>query len=143
MRNTRGIDPRHWVLTVFLLLTFGAGARADIIGLTAILTGPQEVPPNVSTGIGTAALILDTTQKTLITSATFSNLTSPTALESMGSLTATAFLQVGNPGQTGPAAHAFITTPVGVTSGSFTDIWVGLSNQDILNIEHNGTYINL
>jgi hypothetical protein len=143
IQTSHGIVARYWALTVALLLTFGTGAQAAFIPLTATLTGSQETPPNLSTGIGNVALILDDVGKTLIIAGTFSNLTSPTAATSLNGFTAPAFIQSGLSGQAGPAVHPLLTFPTGVTAGSFTDVWTALTNQQILSLESGGDYINI
>jgi hypothetical protein len=138
--TTRGIGLRLWLLTITLLLTAGTGARAGLISLTATLTGAQESPPNTSSGFGAAALILDDVNKILISSVTFQGLSSPTILDSMG---ASAYINMGFPNQIGPIVHPFLTAPIGVNSGSFTDIWFGLTAPEITALESGGTYINI
>jgi hypothetical protein len=129
---------RSWLLSAALLLASGTDARAGLIALTASLDGAQETPPNASPGTGSAALILDDVNHTLITAVTFSDLSSPTPLE--GTVSA---IYLGAPGVAGPILHPFATAPTGVMSGSFTDIWTGLTAANITALETGNTYINI
>jgi hypothetical protein len=52
-------------------------ARADTLTFGGILTGENEVPPTGSPGIGSAAVVLDTTADTIRIIASFAGLTSP------------------------------------------------------------------
>ena len=113
MTITRGIGWRFWILTAALLLTFGTGAHAALIPLTATLTGAQETPPNPSPGSGAAAFILDDVNRTLITAASFSGLTGTTTSADIEN-------------RTGLIVHPLPDIPIGVTSGSFTDLWTGV-----------------
>jgi hypothetical protein len=124
MTITREIGLRYWLLTAALLLTFGTGAHAALIPLTATLTGSQETPPNPSTGIGDAAFMLDDISGTLTSAVMFENLTSPTVLD--GSNTS-AHIHRGSPGVAGPIIHPIPSAPIGVTSGSIADVWIGLT----------------
>jgi hypothetical protein len=130
MPAIRRIGLRHWALSAALLLTFGAGARADIIGLTATLTGAQESPPNTSPGTGSAALVLNTTAATLVSAVTFSNLTGTTTSADIED-------------KSGVILHALPTIPTGVTQGNFTDIWTGLTAANIAALENGGAYVNI
>ena len=140
MMTTHRIGLWYWLLMGVVLLTLGTGAHAAFIPLTATLTGAQETPPNPSTGMGAAAFVLDDTNRILISSVTFSGLTSPTLLD--GSMTSAQIL-LAPPGQPGPIIHPFPTAPIGVTSGAFTDIWTGLTADDIAALEAGNTYINI
>jgi hypothetical protein len=52
-------------------------ARADTLTFGGILAGANEVPPTGSPGIGSAAVVLDTTADTIRIIASFAGLTSP------------------------------------------------------------------
>jgi hypothetical protein len=138
MTHARATVGRYWLLSAALLLASGTDARAGLIALTATLDGAQETPPNPSPGTGSAALILDNVNDTLITAVTFSDLTGPTPLA--GTISA---IYLGPPGVAGTILHPFATAPTGVTSGSFTDIWTGLTAANITALETGGTYINI
>jgi hypothetical protein len=134
MTITRVIGVRSWLLTAALLLTFGTGAHAAFISLTATLTGLQETPPNASPGTGSAAFVLDNVAGTLVSAVTFADLTAPTTV---------AHIHEGPPGVSGPIIHPFATLPVGVTSGSFADVWTGLTAAQMTALETGNTYINI
>jgi hypothetical protein len=53
------------------------GARAEVVKLQAELKGSNEVPPNSSTGSGTAEATLDTDTRLLTYTVTYSGLTGP------------------------------------------------------------------
>ncbi len=59
------------------LLTMTAPSFADIVHLTATLTGSQEVPPNTTKGTGTLTATYDTLTRKLTWSLTYSGLTGP------------------------------------------------------------------
>lgn len=140
MTQTRALGLRYWLLTAAMLLTFGTGAHAGFIPLTATLTGAQETPPNSSTGTGAAAFILDDVNGTLVSAVTFSGLTSPTLLDDANT---SAHIHLAPTGVAGPIIHPFPTAPIGVTQGSFTDIWTGLTAGNIAALEAGDTYINI
>ena len=123
MTHTRATGWRNWLLSAALLLTFGTGTHADLISLTASLDGAQETPPNDSPGTGSAAFILDDSNRTLGTAASFSGLTGTTTSADIED-------------STGLIVHPFPTGvvggfPTGVMQGSFTDIWTGLTAADV------------
>jgi hypothetical protein len=134
MTITREIGLRYWLLTAALLLTFGTGAHAALIDLTATLTGSQETPPNASPGSGAASFILDDVAGTLTSAVTFAGLTSPTTA---------GHIHEAPPGVAGDIIHPFASLPLGVTSGSFADIWTGLTAGQIAALEAGNTYINI
>jgi CHRD domain/PEP-CTERM motif len=138
MTHARATIGRYWLLSAALLLASETEARAGLIALTASLDGAQETPPNASPGTGSAALILDDVNRTLITAVTFADLTGPTP--QAGTISA---IYLGPPGIAGPILHPFATAPSGVRSGSFTDIWTGLTAANIAALETGGTYINI
>jgi MYXO-CTERM domain-containing protein len=140
MTTLRTIGLRNLLLTGALLLTSGTGAHAAFMSLTATLTGAQETPPNSSPGTGSAAFILDDINMTLISAVTFSGLTSPTVLDDANT---SAQIYMSPPGVAGSIIHPLPTAPIGVTSGSFTDIWTGLTAADIAALETGDTYINI
>jgi hypothetical protein len=132
--TARRIVWRCWLLTTALLLTLETGAHAGLISLKATLTGSQETPPNASTGTGSAAFVLNDVSGTLISAVNFSGL---------GSLTTSADIEEG----TGVVVHSFPTGPtgfpIGVTHGSFTDVWTGLTAGNIAALESSSYFINI
>jgi len=125
---------RCWILTAALLLTLETGAHAGSIALSATLGGSQATPPNSSPGTGSAALILNDVSGTLITAGTFSGLTGTTTSADIEDSTGL----VVHPFAVGPTGF-----PIGVTGGSFTDIWVGLTSANIAALESGSYYINI
>jgi hypothetical protein len=137
MTHTCRFGRRAWPLAVVLLLP-GAFARGQIISLTATLNGTQEVPPNASTGVGGAAFSLNTTTGTMVSAVTIPSttpLTSPLT---------SATINQGAPGQIGPILHNLtVSTVLGQTSGSFTDIWTGITPAQITALVTGNAYINI
>ena len=134
MTTTGAIGWRYWLLTAAMLLTFGTGANAGFIPLTATLTGAQETPPNLSTGTGAAAFILDDVNGTLVSAVTLGGLTGPTISADIEDRTGL----IVHPFPTGPFGF-----PTGVTGGAFADIWTGLTPGNIASLESDSYSINL
>jgi hypothetical protein len=137
MTTTSAIGLRYWLLTVAMLLTFGTGANADFIPLTATLTGAQETPPNSSTGTGGAAFSLDDVNRILVSAVTFQGLAGPTTSADIEDKAGSVVHPFPN---SPPALTGF---PVGVTQGSFTDIWTGLTAANVTALEAGSYFINL
>jgi hypothetical protein len=64
------------MVAAFCALSWGA-ARAAEVRFTATLVGSDEVPPNTTTGKGTATATLNTATKTFRYAVTYSGLTGP------------------------------------------------------------------
>jgi hypothetical protein len=130
------------LLAAALLLTFGTGAHAAFIPLTATLDGAQVTPPNDSPGTGAAAFILDDVRRTLVSAVTFSGLSSPTLLDDANT---SAHIHLAPLVVAGPIIHPYPTAPIGVTSGTFADIWSGstLTPANITALETGNTYIDI
>ena len=99
---------------VVAVLMFSAIARADTIVFTTTLTGSQEVPPNASTGIGSALVTLDTVANTLTINVAFAGLVSPTTIAHIHCCALPGGTAI--PATTVPTFPGF---PAGVTSGTF------------------------
>ncbi|MFO0950046.1 MAG: CHRD domain-containing protein [Isosphaeraceae bacterium] len=129
-----------WPLAVALAIAGQGRAGAAFITLSANLTGSQVVPSTASTGTGAATFVLNDVIGSLTGSVTFSNLTSPTAAGSAGFV---AGIFSGLPGQNGPSLHPMASAPSGVTAGSFTDLWVGISAANIALLKSGSTYLSI
>jgi CHRD domain/PEP-CTERM motif len=95
-------------------------AYADTITFTATLSGAFEVPPTSSTGTGFTTVVLNTTANTLFVDVSFSGLTSGATASHIHCCVASPFSNTN----TGVATQvpSFINLPMGVTSGSFTQL---------------------
>jgi hypothetical protein len=122
----RGIGLRSYLLAGVLILVSRTGAPAGTVGLSAHLSGP-------SGGSGDAAFVLDDTNGVLVSAVTF-DLTDSFMLASA----------VITNGSNGPVLHTLDTSLVsGLTQGSFTDIWTGLTSSDIQTLESFHAYITI
>lgn len=99
---------------VFTLLLLATVARADQVVFTSTLTGPKEVPPTASPGIGSALLTLDTVTNQLVINVAFAGLLSPTTAAHIHCC-------AGPTGTAIPATEVptFSGFPLGVTTGTF------------------------
>ena len=111
---------RTLCLVVLLLLSFAGSANASPIQFTAVLTGPNEAPPNASPGTGFATVIIDPVAHTLSVDVTFQGL--------LGTTTASHIHVINGPGDidtadtVGPVATTtptFTGFPLGVTGGDY------------------------
>lgn len=115
----------RYAIIAALALTLTAGgaglSQASTTGYVAHLSGLNEVGPNASPATGTAFLVYDNVLNTLTTSVTFSGLTAP--------LTATHIHGPAAIGVNAGVIHFLATTspPIGLTTGSYNDTWVGLT----------------
>ena len=123
------------LLIAFLM--FSAVAKADQIVFTTTLTGPQEVPPTASPGIGSALVTLDTVTNQLTINLAFAGLLSPTTaahIHCCAGPTGTAI-----PATTVPTFPGF---PLGVTTGTFLqtfDLTVAATFNPAFIAAHGGT----
>jgi hypothetical protein len=101
-------------------LALAPNAYADTITFTATLSGALEVPPVASPGTGFTTIVLNTTANTLFVDVTFSGLTSGTTASHIHCCVASPFLNA-NAG-VATQVPSFINLPLGVTSGSFTQL---------------------
>jgi CHRD domain/PEP-CTERM motif len=99
------------VIAVFML---SAMAKADQLVFTATLTGAQEVPPNASTGLGSALVTLDTVANTLTVNVAFADLVSLTTVAHIHCCAGPGGIAI--PATTVPSFPGF---PVGVTTGTY------------------------
>ncbi|WP_407159530.1 CHRD domain-containing protein [Bradyrhizobium sp. STM 3557] len=71
------ISPAAAAVVGVAVLLVATAARAEMVKLQAELKGSNEVPPNASTGSGTAEATFDTDTKFLTYTVTYSGLTGP------------------------------------------------------------------
>ena len=102
------------------LVLSAPAAYADTITFTAALNGALEVPPTGSPGTGFATVVLDTTANTLFVDVSFSGLLGTTTASHIHCCVASPFLNA-NAG-VATQVPSFINLPMGVTSGSFTQL---------------------
>ena len=102
------------------LVMSAPAAYADTITFTATLSGALEVPPTGSPGTGFTTVVLNTTANTLFVDVTFSGLTTGTTASHIHCCVASPF-QNANAG-VATQTPSFINLPMGVTSGSFTQL---------------------
>ena len=102
------------LLSVFSVQTVWANA----ITYNVVLTGPGESPPNLSPGIGSAVVIIDTTANTLnIFSLTFSGLAGTTTASHIHCCTTLPGVGTAGVATQTPSFSGF---PLGVTSGTYS-----------------------
>ena len=103
-------------VTIVLLVAIPESSRADIIFYSANLTGPAEVPPNASPGIGFAVVTVNEGAHTLRVEVTFSGLIGNTTASHIHTPTAVAGAGTAGVATTTPTFAGF---PLGVTSGAY------------------------
>ncbi len=112
-------------------------ALATTFGFTATLSGLQEVGPNASPATGTAFLVYDDVANTLSTTVSFAGLLAPlTASHIHGSPTSV-------PGVNAGVIHPFASAPAGATSGTYSDVWVGLTPTQVTWLNGGLLYVNI
>lgn len=104
-------------LAAILAIGFVQSAQAAPMLFRAILSGPNESPPNTSLGVGQANVFLDPTANTLQVNVVFSGLSAATTASHIHCCTA-----VPGTGTAGvaTATPTFPGFPLGVTSGSYS-----------------------
>lgn len=111
---------RLFVFALVLVLALGSNAFADPISYFALLSGPNEFPPNASPGTGWALVTIDTIAHTLAVQASFSDLMGLTTAAHIHCCTVTP-----GAGAAGVATQtpSFIGFPLGVTAGVFANVY--------------------
>ena len=109
------------IITATLLaasaLLVASPSQAVPIVYAAVLSGPNESPPNGSLGTGFATAIIDTTAHTLNVTVMFTGLTGTTTLSHIHCCTAVPGVSTTGIATVTPSFTGF---PTGVTSGSYT-----------------------
>ena len=108
---------RNCAAAAALLLT---AMTASATNYTAILTGPQESPPNTSPAIGAAVVKFDTTSHILEVDVAFSGLILPSTLSHIHCCTTTPGAGIAGVATEVPTFGGF---PMGVTSGAYTNTY--------------------
>lgn len=101
-------------------ILFMPSAEADLITYDAILTGPDESPPNASPGTGIALVDIDTVADTMQVQSTFSDLLENTTAAHIHAATAVAGAGTAGIATTVPFFPGF---PIGVTSGTYDHLF--------------------
>lgn len=111
---------RLCVFALVLAFGFGSNAFAAPISYFALLSGPNEAPPNASPGIGWALVTIDTDAHTMAIEAAFSDLMGLTTAAHIHCCTMTP-----GDGTAGVATQtpSFIGFPLGVTAGVFANVY--------------------
>jgi hypothetical protein len=96
-----------------------ASANATIFDYQAVLTGPNESPPNASPATGFAEVDYDNVAHTLLIEVTWSGLTGTTTASHIHAATALPGTGTAGVATTTPYFSGF---PIGVTSGSYSNL---------------------
>jgi len=99
-------------------ILFLPSAEAAVITYFADLTGPSEVPPNASPGIGTAMVVMDDIAHTMHVEAVFSGLIGNTTASHIHAATALPGVGTASVATQTPSFTGF---PLGVTAGLFNN----------------------
>jgi hypothetical protein len=115
--NHVGMKKKTLALAALTALSL-ASASAQILEYQAVLTGPNESPPNASPGTGFADVLYDQGLHTLSLNVTFSGLTGPTTASHIHAATATPGSGTAGVATTTPYFTGF---PIGVTAGTYVN----------------------
>jgi hypothetical protein len=109
-----------FICAVFSLIVLAASQTsfADPVVFSAHLSGPIEVPPNASPGVGFTTVTIDPVAHTLRVQVSFSNLLGTTTASHIHGPTANPF-DITQTAGVATAVPSFPGFPLGVTSGSF------------------------
>ncbi len=115
--NTRRSHPWKLLVTVLALaMVTSAPANAALVLYRAILTGPNEVPPNASPGTGVGQVDIDAVAHTMRVRAVFSGLLGNTTASHIHAATAVALTGTAGVATTTPTFAGF---PLGVMAGTY------------------------
>ena len=123
----------HLLLAAVLSFAIAAPASAAILHYHAVLNGANEAPPNLSPGVGVAAITIDDVANTMRVQCSFSGLLGNTTACHIHAPTAVALTGTAGVATTTPYFAGF---PIGVTAGLY-DNTLDLT----LATSYNGTYI--
>ncbi|GAN78234.1 CHRD domain-containing protein [Acidisphaera rubrifaciens] len=126
------MSARHVAYAALLAapLAFAAGhAHAKTMTFTAKLTSSAEVPPNSSTGTGTAKVTLDTKSRTINYEVTYDGLTGPATAAHIH-------------GPAAPGKNAGVVVPLQVGPSPITGT-ATLTKAQVSELEHGKDYVNI
>ena len=109
------------LLSLVIVLALAANAWATPLSYQAVLSGPNEAPPNTSPGIGYALVTLDPVANTLQIDAVFSGLLAGTTASHIHCCTAAPF--TGTAGVIVTPGN-LVGFPLGVTSGTYSRLFL-------------------
>ena len=113
------IRPLRLALLAAVVLVIPQAAPAALLSYTAVLSGPNEAPPNTSPATGTAQVDIDTDLNTMRVRAQFGGLLGTTTMAHIHAATATPGTGTALVATTPPAFPNF---PLGVTSGVYDQL---------------------
>ena len=111
------------------------GAQATVLTYDVTISGAESVPPNATPATGSAVVIVDDVLNTVSVDLTFSGLIG-------GPATAAHIHCCVPPTANGPVVIPFTSFP-NTTSGTYSNIFSGVSTADIQGIENGLAYINI
>lgn len=116
-----------------IALACASAAQATITVYGATLTGPNESPPNASTGTGTATVTIDDVANTMLVEVTFSGLSGTTTASHIHAPTAVPLTGTAGVATQTPTFSGF---PLGVTAGTYSNLF------DLLTAStYNGSFV--
>jgi hypothetical protein len=118
-----------------------SAAQATITVYNANLSGPNESPPNTSTGTGGATVTIDDVLNTMTVDVNFSGLTTGTTASHIHAATSAPLTGTAIVATTTPTFPGF---PLGVTSGTYHDVFdllAGSTYNSAFVTAHGGTTV--
>jgi len=108
----------HLLVAAALMLAAVVPASAAVLHYRAILSGPNESPPNLSPGTGVAEITIDNVANTMQVAASFSGLLGNTTACHIHAPTTVALTGTAGVATTTPYFAGF---PIGVTAGTYNN----------------------